>query len=59
MTRVQRYRVTTEFTLRDRGDYATYRAMIENFFKLLGDRVGCQSDYCSIEKVKENETSYT
>lgn len=47
--RVQRYVITAEVILQDRGDYANLRRTIENFFK--ADRAGYQCDYVAIQSV--------
>lgn len=53
----QRYIVTAEFVLQNPSDYSIYRTMIENFFKAMGCRLGCQSDYVSVVKATEEKRS--
>lgn len=57
--RVQRYKLVAEFVLRDRGDYAMYRQIFEDFFGELAEHSGFQSDYLSIEKVTEADPNGT
>lgn len=51
--RSQRYKLTAEFVLKDRGDYLTYRKLFETFFRGLDSPNDFQSDYLSIEKVED------
>lgn len=55
-SRTQRYRVTSEFVLKDRGEYQVYCEIFQRFFRNLeATSVGFQSDYLAIEKVEEEK----
>ena len=55
-SRVQRYRLTHEFVLRDRGNYhytrGLYLRAIQKVLRWLGEH-NIQQDYLAIEKVEE------
>lgn len=53
--RVQRYRLTCEFVLRDRGDYHFVRAAWERHIRDLTDRLNFNADYLAIEKVENHK----
>lgn len=55
-SRVQRYRLTHEFVLRDRGDYAAVRQKIELALRAIAESTtGYGNDYLAIEKVSDND----
>ena len=57
-SRVQRYRLTHEFILKDRGDYRytreLYMQAIAQVIRWLGDH-NIQHDYLAIEKVQDDD----
>ena len=53
--RVQRYRLTAEFTLKDRGDYSMVRRLFEAQFSKWNLFPGFLGDYLAIEKVKPSK----
>jgi len=53
MSRPQRYRLTVEFVLRDRGDYAALRSRIHEFFRGLESSGRLMSDFAAIEKCED------
>lgn len=54
-SRTQRYRLTFEFILRDRGDYALYREMFRAAINKVCEGIGIQADYLAIDKVEEDK----
>lgn len=49
--RSQRYRLTWEFELRNRGDYALFKGIIESALnKIVSEFNGVNPDYLAIEK---------
>jgi hypothetical protein len=56
-SRTQRYRLTHEFVLRDRGDYADIRASFQAAIARVHEfHTGTAPDYLAIERVYEPES---
>ena len=52
--RVQRYKLTAEFILKDRGDYESYRDSLLGLLHSL-DSHRYKLDYASLEKVEDQK----